>query len=155
MDVRLLGPVEIHAARGDVVLTASRTRALLAILALRAGTTVSRDELIDAVWGDDPPPTAPKLVQIQISQLRRALNEAGEPDRIATRSAGYQLSVDQDELDVARAAALIGAAREALEQASPDGHAHAALRLWRGTPLEDLADGELGRRERARLAELR
>ena len=89
MDVRLLGPVEASVDGRPVAIGAGKPRALLALLALRAGSTVSSDRLIDGLWGDAPPATATKLVQLHVSQLRKAL--AGDGEQIVTRGHGYEL----------------------------------------------------------------
>jgi YVTN family beta-propeller protein len=125
------------------------------VLALRARTTVGREELIEALWGEEPPSSAPKLLQVQVSHVRRVLADAGQPGRITTRPYGYELTLGEDELDVTRAQALVARAHAALASGAADGDAQAALALWRGQPLSDVADASLARQERARLEELR
>src|SRR5215217_3390447 len=120
-------------------------------LALRAETAVSRDELIDALWGSDPPLSAVKLLQVQVSQLRRALRVEGEDARVVTRPAGYELRLDSEHVDVGRARQLLDHARQQLADGVAGDDAAAALGLWRGRPLEDLADGEFARDERLRV----
>jgi len=100
LDVQLLGPVEVRVDGRDVALAGRRPRALMTALALRAETAVSRDELIDALWGCDPPLSAVKLLQVQVSQLRRALRVEGEDARVVTRPAGYELRLDSEHVDV-------------------------------------------------------
>ena len=73
MDVHLLGPVEVVSDETPIALGGPKQRALLAMLALEAGTTVSMERLIDGLWGDDPPATAAKLVQLYVSHLRKAM----------------------------------------------------------------------------------
>ena len=92
MDVRLLGPVEASVDGRAVAVGAGKPRALLALLALHAGSTVSSDRLIEGLW-DEPPATAVKLVQLHVSQLRKALGPAGDPHarsrvRAAARARG-------------------------------------------------------------------
>ena len=74
-----------------VTVGGARQRALLAVLLLHAGETLSGDRLVDELWGDRPPPTAAKTVQVYISRLRRALGDGG---MIATREHGYELQLD-------------------------------------------------------------
>ena len=79
MDVRLLGPVEASVDGRAVAVGAGKPRALLALLALHAGSTVSSERLIDGLWGERPPATAVKLVQLHVSQLRKALGAGADP----------------------------------------------------------------------------
>src|SRR5215210_6660781 len=73
MDLRVLGPVEASVDDRPVVIGAGKPRALLAMLALSEGSPVSSERLIDGLWGEQPPATAPKMVQVYVSQLRNAL----------------------------------------------------------------------------------
>src|SRR6266508_2955772 len=98
MDFRLLGPLEVFAGPAQLQIAAGRQRALLAILLLHANRTVSRDQIVDGLWGEDVPNSAQKMVQIHVSQLRKALPEP----RLRTRAPGYVLEVRDDELDLAR-----------------------------------------------------
>src|SRR3954463_12515652 len=125
MLVNLLGPVEAVRADGAIGLGGAKQRAVLAMLALQTGSTVSADRLIDGLWGDDPPASAVKLVPLYVSHLRQAV---GEEDVIATHGRGYELRLARHDVDVGRFERLLaqGAARE-------------ALRLWRGSPLADVA----------------
>ena len=81
MDIRLLGPVEASVDGRAVVVAPGKPRALLAMLALHAGSTVSSERLIDGLWGEPPPATAPKLVQLHVSQLRKALGARATSSR--------------------------------------------------------------------------
>src|ERR671914_1539310 len=144
MQIHLLGPVEVVGDHGPVALGGPKPRALLAMLALEAGSTVSAEHLVDGLWGDDPPATANKLVQLYVSQLRKALAASGEHGLIATRGGGYELRVGRDHVDAARFERLLaqGAARE-------------ALGLWRGPALADVAKEPFAALEVRRLEELR
>ena len=143
MQINLLGSVEAMTDHGPVSLGGPKPRALLAMLALGAGSTVSVDHLIDGLWGDDPPATANKLVQLYVSQLRKAIAAAGEDGVIATRRSGYELCLGRDHVDAARFERLLaqGAAREALD-------------LWRGPALSDVAKEPFAAPEIRRLDEL-
>src|SRR5690349_10315408 len=114
MDVLLLGPVQATRDGRPLPLGAPKARALLAMLALRTGDAVSTDHLIDGLWGDDPPASARKLVQLYVSQLRRALGEDGPA--IVTRGPGYELQLPAEAVDVVRMEQLVaaGRARDAL-----------------------------------------
>ena len=86
MEYRILGPLELVDDGRPVVLSARKQRALLVRLLLRSNEVVSADALIDAVWGEQPPSSAAKLVQVYVSQLRRTLGDAA----IETRPAGLR-----------------------------------------------------------------
>src|SRR6266508_2353169 len=123
MDFRLLGPLEVFAGPAQLQIAAGRQRALLAILLLHANRTVSRDQIVDGLWGEDVPNSAQKMVQIHVSQLRKALPEP----RLRTRAPGYVLEVRDDELDLARFERSVAHGRRALSQ----GDAAGASRLLR------------------------
>ena len=142
MDLRLLGPVEAFVDGRPVTLGPPKQRALLAMLALEAGRTVSADRLVDGLWGDEPPASAPKMVQLYVSQLRRLMN--GNGAEIVTRGRGYELRVQDEDLDVVRFTRLL-----------EGGRAREALSLWRGQALADLGDEPFAAAEIQRLEELR
>ncbi len=141
MDVRLLGPLEVHLGEGPVELGPRKQRAVLAMLALEAGRTVSADRLAAGLWGDEPPPSAPKMVQLYVSHLRRVLD--GDAS-IATRGRGYELQLPEGAVDTVR-----------LERLLEESRAREALALWRGDPLADVADEPFAAAEIRRLEELR
>jgi WD40 repeat protein/DNA-binding SARP family transcriptional activator len=144
LEIRVLGPLEVSANGHPLALGGRKPRAVLAILALRSGETVSTDRLIDGLWGERAPATASKLVQLYVSQLRKALATNGNEAEIVTRGRGYELQAGAAAVDVARFERLVteGAARE-------------ALALWRGPALDDLADEPFAAAEIRRLEELR
>jgi DNA-binding SARP family transcriptional activator len=149
LEVRLLGPLEV--ADGERILTPHRRkpRALLAVLALRAGRPVPKDVLVDLVWGEDAPRRAVDALENYISQLRKALGR----DTIATEPAGYRLTLPPEQVDVARFERLVGRARGApAEERAP--LLREALGLVRGAPLADLAYEPFARVEVGRLEEL-
>ena len=153
MDFRLLGPLEVLHDHVPARIAAGKQRALLAILLLNANRTVSREQLIDSLWGEDAPDSAQKMVQIQVSQLRKALPE----QRLQTRRPGYVLELREDELDLARFERAVADGRRALEQGNPEtatGRLRQALTLWRGPPLAEFSE-PFARHEGARLEELR
>jgi DNA-binding SARP family transcriptional activator len=92
VDFRILGPLQVLDREGEVPLGSPKERAVLAVLLLHAGAVVSRQRLIDALWGDLPPPTAAKALNVHVSQLRKTLAR-NEDDPIATRSPGYVIEV--------------------------------------------------------------
>ena len=153
MEFRLLGPLEVIDGTAPLPLASGKQRALLAVLLLSANRTVARDRIVDDLWGDDVPESAPKMVQIHVSQLRKALPEP----RLHTRAPGYLLEVDQDELDLARFESLVAKGRDALVQGDAAKAAELlrdALGLWRGPALAEFSE-PFARSESARLEELR
>jgi YVTN family beta-propeller protein len=116
-----------------------RERGLLGALLLQVGEVASVEGLIDSVWGEPAPASARHMVHEYVSRLRSAL---GNAPVITTRAAGYTIERDACELDAARFAELLRAARtavatdrldDALEQFDQ------ALGLWRGDTLSDVA----------------
>ena len=70
MEFRLLGPVEVLGDDGEpVTVPGKRPRALLALLLLHPNQALSTERLIDAVWGDDPPPSARGALQVHVHAL--------------------------------------------------------------------------------------
>ena len=134
-----------------------KERIVLAVLLLHANEFVSRERLIDELWGPAPPATARKAVNVYISKLRQTLTRDGH-DPIATADGGYRLVVDPDLLDADRMRSVVARARERLA----DGESEEASRLleealafWRGPALAGLALESFGRDEVVQLDELR
>ena len=73
IDFRILGPLEVGEGEQRLPLGGQRQRALLALLLLHANEVVSRDRLIDEVWGEEPPATVDNAVQVYVSRLRKLL----------------------------------------------------------------------------------
>ena len=112
-EVRLLGSVEALVDGHSLSLGGSKQRSVVAMLALHANTTLSGDELIDGLWGDDPPASAAKNVQLYVSRLRKALAESGAEAEILTRGHGYELRLPAGAVDALRFERLVEeAARE-------------------------------------------
>jgi predicted ATPase/DNA-binding SARP family transcriptional activator len=153
VSVRLLGPVSVFVDGEPVALGGQKRRALVAALALEAGQVVSRDRLIDTLWGEDPPDTARNTLQVYVSQVRKLL-----PDGLLETTAnGYRLAVDPGAVDAfeferltqtGRSALTIGDAAGATETLS------AALALWHGPEPTDLPQAETIRLEELRLSAL-
>jgi DNA-binding SARP family transcriptional activator len=158
LDFRLLGPLEVADGGRVLALGGAQQRALLAVLLLRANEVVSMDRLIDELWGDEPPATAAKVVQVYVSQLRKALAQAGREPVIGTRPPGYVARVEPDELDVARFERELDRARRARSAGNPEEAARLlreALALWRGQALADFSYEPFAQPAIARLEELR
>ena len=157
MEFRILGPLEVVDERGPVVLGRLKERLVLAVLLLHAGESVSRERLIDELWGESPPPTARKAVNVYVPELRKRLAGNGEGP-IATVPGGYRLDVGPEGLDAARMRHLVATARDAAS-AGESGAAgelyRQALALWRGRTLAGLELESVGRHEIEQLEELR
>ncbi|MFF5805091.1 BTAD domain-containing putative transcriptional regulator [Streptomyces sp. NPDC012746] len=150
----LLGPVQAHRGDCPLPLGPPQQRALLAMLLCRRDALVGLDELIDGLWGAEPPRAAVGTVRSYVYRLRRILG-AG----LTTHGRGYSLQVGPDHLDLARFEDLAGRARA--HTAADDDEAEAArallaraLDLWRGPALAGLP-GPQARIQRERLTELR
>ncbi len=152
-EVRLLGSVEALVDGHSLALGGSKQRSVVALLALNANTTLSGDRLIDALWGDDPPASAAKNIQRYVSRLRKAFGEGRAEAEILTRGRGYELRLATDAVDALRFEQLVEeAARE--PAGGTNGLAGAALELWRGAPLADVAAEPFAAPEIGRLEEL-
>ena len=153
MEFRILGPLEVVDGDRQVAIAGSKQRALLAILLLHPNAVVSRDRLIDELWGESAPATASTALQVHLSQLRKALGR----DVIVTRAPGYMIRVEAGELDLDRFEQLVEEAR-GKDVAPAAATLREALRLWRGPPLADLDDSvalpERGQLEEQRLSAL-
>ncbi|HWH05825.1 MAG TPA: BTAD domain-containing putative transcriptional regulator, partial [Gaiellaceae bacterium] len=151
LEFRLLGPLEVCADGAGVPVTGTRQRALLALLLLHANESVSRDRLVEGLWGDTPPPTAANALQVAVHALRKLLGR----ERVETRGDGYALRVERDELDLERAERLLEQAREAHSPEAADALLDEAAGLWRGEALAGLRDAPFAEVEARRLDELR
>ena len=149
MEFWILGPLEVVEDGNPVPLGTLKERLVLGVLLLHANEFVSRERLIDDLWGEAPPPTARKAVNVYVSQLRKALGRAGA-DPIATASGGYRLQVEPDAVDANRAQLLMARAREEVVQGEPESAAEdlrEALSMWRGPTLAGLQLESRGRDE--------
>jgi DNA-binding SARP family transcriptional activator len=149
MEFRILGPVEVREGDRVLKLGGAKQRAVLALLLLHANEVVSRDRLIDELWSESPPETAPTALQVHVSQLRKALGR----DLILTQPPGYLIRVGDGELDLDRFERLVASARGE-EPGKAARLLREALALWRGLPLAEL-DLSLAPAERTRLEEQR
>jgi DNA-binding SARP family transcriptional activator/streptogramin lyase len=149
----ILGPLEVSDDGQAVALAAAKLRVLLGVFLLHPGEVLSRERLIDELWGDSPPKTATKVLQMYVSQLRKALGR----DVIATHARGYLIRIEPGELDATRFRELLADARALVDEAPADAAARfgEALALWRGPVLTGIEFESFARNERERLEELR
>jgi predicted ATPase/DNA-binding SARP family transcriptional activator len=161
IEFRLLGPLEVWRGGQRVAVGGAKPRALLAMLLVHPNEAVGTDRLIDALWGERPPATAPNALQAHVAALRRVLDPnramAGEDDVLVTRRPGYLLRVADDELDVTRFERLVAEGRDALpsDPANAAGLLGDALGLWHGPALAEFVFEPFAQAEAARLEELR
>jgi DNA-binding SARP family transcriptional activator len=158
LEFRILGPTEVLDRGRSVSLPSGRGRALLVLLALHAGETVSADLLIDELWGESAPPTARTVVHGLISRLRNVL----DPDRATARpgtplhtlGSGYRLAIEPDAVDAHRFKRLLDESRSATAELRA-AKISTALALWRGPALAEFAYEPFAQRPIAALDELR
>ena len=161
MDIHwcVLGPVEIAADGRRETIGSDRRRTLLAALLAARGQRISTERLIEAVWADDPPPSARKSLRSHVARLRgeiAAVSLSGAA-AVVTEPGAYRLAVADGEVDAARFEMLVGQARFLASS-----QAHRAVELleeaeglWRGPAFGELADHEVVRFEATRLEGLR
>lgn len=157
MEYRILGPLEVLENGRPLALGRLKERTVLAVLLLHANEFVSRERLIDELWGASPPATARKAVNVYISKLRQTLTRNGH-EPIATADGGYRLLVDLDLLDADGMRGLVAAARKRMAGGEAEDASRLleeALAFWRGPTLAGLALESVGRDEVAQLDELR
>jgi DNA-binding SARP family transcriptional activator/streptogramin lyase len=147
VEFRILGPVEVVDDGRPISIRRGKQLALLAYLLLRPNELAPSERLIDELWDERPPPTAAKVLQNAVSELRKALGE----DRLLTRPPGYMLRVEPGELDLERFELL---ARRGRAAGDPE-LLREALALWRGAALADLRDEPFAQRASAQLEESR
>ena len=143
--IQVLGPVRAWLGGVPVELSSAGRRAVLGLLAMAGGQPLGRPELIDALWGDRPPPSAANILQTHVKHLRRLL----EPGRTARSHStrlprigdGYALRVSADNLDLLRFRQLLAEAAAAQQRDDPQAAAALfteALGQWHGAPLMDV-----------------
>ncbi|MCG3041310.1 AfsR/SARP family transcriptional regulator [Streptomyces sp. S1A] len=162
---RILGPLETFSDSAVHRPGGPKVRALLALLAVRANDIVEMDTLVEELWGDAPPPTAVSTVRTHVYHLRQELERALGPEAVrdlvvtgATGATGYSLRLQPGQLDLDAFTRLYEQGRAELRT----GHREAALEcldaalgLWRGRTLADVAHGRVLAGHVARIDELR
>jgi DNA-binding SARP family transcriptional activator len=144
VNLLILGPLEVREEGALVPLGGAKPRAMLATLLLHPNDIVSVGRLTDALWGDQPPPSAAANIKTYASQLRKALDSAATGSRLETRAPGYLFRVEPGELDLLAFQALAASGRSAMARGDCDLAARQlgqALSLWRGDVCADTALG--------------
>ncbi|MDG4862252.1 AfsR/SARP family transcriptional regulator, partial [Streptomyces sp. T-3] len=149
----VLGPVRAWRGGEPLSTGSPQQRALLAALLLRDGRTATASELIDAIWGEEPPSQALAAVRTYASRLRKAL----DPGVLASESGGYAIKLPSDALDLSVAEELWAdaeKARSAGDLCQARTLLKKALGLWDGEPLANVP-GPYADNQRTRLDEWR
>jgi DNA-binding SARP family transcriptional activator/streptogramin lyase len=139
LEYRVLGPLEVLRDGRPVALGKGAERALLALLVLHPSRPLSTDELVEALWGERPPPTAREMVRNYVGSARRRLGG----DAIETTQHGYLLTAAGESVDLRRFERLARDGRTAFAAGDVEAAAETlegALALWRGRPLPELDD---------------
>ena len=154
IEFRVLGSLEVVEGDHPLALGGPQQRALLAVLLVHRDEPVSSERLVDALWGEQAPPSAVKIVQGYVSNLRKVLGDG----LLVTRGRGYVLHAKPGQIDLDRFEALVAEGRAALREGDPAAAAARlgeGLALWRGPPLADFAYHSFAQAEIARLEESR
>jgi YVTN family beta-propeller protein len=141
IEFRILGPLEVSADGRLFPLGSPKQRALLGLLLVHANETLSRDRMIEELWGEAAPATVESAFHSYLSRLRRQLNSVGASGLLVRQAHGYRLRVEPDQLDVTRFEHLVDEGSEALAARKAELAAdrfRQALALWRGPALADL-----------------
>jgi YVTN family beta-propeller protein len=140
---RVLGAVDVVEAGTSFPLGGPRQRSVLADLVMHVGQTVPTVQLIDDVWGADPPPSAVHTVETYVSRLRQVLATSSSAVPIMTKPTGYLLDVPLGDLDIGQFRDLAARGSEAMNRddaASAVNLLASALALWRGPALADVRE---------------
>jgi YVTN family beta-propeller protein len=163
VEFRILGSLEVSDGSDALPLHGPKERALLAYLLLHANEVVPTDRIIEDIWGDAPPRTVGSALHVYVSRLRKVVNENNGADTgLFREQTGYVLRIRDEQLDLHRFESRAQVGKEMLASGDPRGAARelrAALSLWRGTPLAELAyepwaESEIARLQEERLAAL-
>lgn len=152
VDIHVLGPVEVTTDRGAAHLGGPKQRAVFAMLVARLGSVVTTDELIDGIWGEDPPIAVLSSLHTYVSNLRASVGQPierfGSGYRLDAERSGVDGYVFEDDVDVARRELVPNptAASDRLRR---------TLALWRGRAYADVAAFPGLTNEATRLEELR
>jgi YVTN family beta-propeller protein len=154
IEFRVLGSLEVVEGDRPLSLGAPRQRALLAVLLIHRGEPISSERLVDALWGEQAPASAIKIVQGYVSNLRKVLGDG----LLVTTGRGYLLHAEPGQTDLGHFEALVAEGRAALQEGDPETAAARlgeGLALWRGPPLADFAYDSFAQPEIVRLEESR
>lgn len=156
---RVLGSLEAVRDGKPIRLGGRKQRTLLAYLVLHANEVVTNSQLVDALWGDEPPNTATQTIHVYVSQVRKTLDSGDAVDSpLATEGAGYVLRVASEDIDLATFQAAVKEAKAAADSGAVEKAIDLlrdAVAMWRGPALGDLAGETALQAEATRLDEMR
>ena len=152
LEFGILGPLEVRSATGPIPLGGAKTRALLAALLLERNRPVDPERLALALWGEDAAHSSGGALRVQISRLRALLGDTGV---LVATAAGYELRVAPGAVDEDRFETLVAKGRAASRPDEAGAYLRAALELWRGPALADVAAESFAQSAIARLEEQR
>jgi DNA-binding SARP family transcriptional activator len=161
VEVSLLGPLEVSFGNVRLNVPGQKLRSLLAVFALTPSITISRDQLIDELWPQDPPKDAVNSLQVHILRLRQLIamyaGHRAARELLVTTSSGYCLSIPDDSIDAICFTELLSRAQRLKRQDAKESRDLfvTALSLWRGPALLDIGDGMTCRIAAVRLEEAR
>ncbi|PWI12148.1 hypothetical protein DIZ27_00585 [Streptomyces sp. NWU339] len=161
MKINLLGPMEVIDDGVRIRVPGEKLRSILAALSLSVGRSVSRDELIDELWGEEPPNSAKNSLHGHIARLRRVLvahgGKATLRNVIQTSPTGYILDLPEENIDASRLFQLVFRA-DATSASSPQEAVdllNEAVSLWCGPALIDAGNGMICQVAYTQLEEVR
>jgi len=162
MEFRVLGPVEVWHRGRPLELGPPKQLVVVAKLLQHANQVVSVSQLIEALWGEAAPDSAPSILQTYVYRLRRVLHPDGNgqtsEEVLRTKPPGYLLKVEEGQLDLDRFESLVTTATAAAAHGDHETATRllrSALSLWRGEALANVVSDELRRGEAIRLEERR
>ena len=159
LEYGILGPLEVRRGADVVPVAGGNQRKVLLALLLEPNRSVSREHLIDSLWGERPPARANNALQVHVSALRDLLEVGVDRGAVlATTPTGYQLNAPEETIDSRRFERLAAEGRAALFAEDAElaaRHLSEAEELWRGPALVDVVYAEFAAHEAARLEELR
>ncbi|MER7704584.1 BTAD domain-containing putative transcriptional regulator [Kitasatospora sp. NPDC097605] len=143
----VLGPVRGLRGGVELALGSPQQQGLLLALLFRANRQVSGAQLIDDLWGEEPPASAHGVIRTYVHRLRRVLG----PEVLTSLGGGYLLVADPGSLDTARCETLLARARTLRAEGRPAeaaGVLRTALALWRGEPMSGVPGPYVQRQRR-------
>ncbi|MDD7934083.1 BTAD domain-containing putative transcriptional regulator [Actinomycetospora straminea] len=136
--VDVLGPLRLRVGDATVAVRGPKRRAVLALLALAEGRALTVEQLVDALWPEEPPDGGRATVHSHVSRLRADLGPAAP--RLVTVAGGYRLRLPPDALDLRRVRDLRDRARDLTDPRAAAECLRTARATWRGPALADLLD---------------
>ncbi|WP_377352535.1 BTAD domain-containing putative transcriptional regulator, partial [Plantactinospora siamensis] len=140
LSVSVLGPLLVSRGAAPIDPGARRHRVVLARLALAPDSAVDPHELIELLWGEQPPASSVSLLQGTVSQLRRVLQRRHAENIVRLLPGGYRLNVAADLIDATAFRTLTERARRVANGGLADALLGEALDLWRGEPAADVPE---------------